>query len=167
MRKRFWIIPAAAVLCAAVINLFFIINAHVPSASMEPSIKSGSFVIGDKNAYSKDSPKTGDIIFFKNEAVSNALLIKRIIATPGQRFSMKDGRVYIDDIMLEEPYIESFSDDNFDEVTVPADSFVVLGDNRTESNDSRMWSDPFITKNQIKAKASLVWFPEFKKLDTE
>lgn len=167
MKNRFWIIPATALLCAAIINILFIINAHVPSASMEPTIKGGSFVIGDKNAYSESSPKTGDIIFFKKEDVSDALLIKRIIATPGQRFSMVDGRVYVDDVMLDEPYIENFSDDDFNEVTVPDDSYIVLGDNRVESSDSRVWDDPFVEKDQIKAKANLVWFPEIKKLDTE
>lgn len=167
MKNRFWIIPATAVVCAAIINIFFITNAHIPSSSMEPTVKSGSFVIGDKNSYRNSSPQTGDIIFFKKEDVSDALLIKRIIATPGQRFSMEDGRVYIDGILLDEPYIDSFSGDDFEEITVPEDSYIVLGDNRAESNDSRMWDEPFIKKDQIKAKANLVWFPEFEKLDTE
>lgn len=129
---------------------------------MKPTIDSGSFVIGSKLAYLTAEPKVGDIVFFKNEDISSSLLIKRIIATPGMRFSMKDGRVYINGQLLDEEYITDFGESTFDEITVPDDCFILLGDNRTESNDSRYWDDPFVKRKDIKAKATFIWFPKFK-----
>lgn len=165
-KKTLWIC-ACAILLAAVINLFFIINAYIPSSSMSPTIDEGCFVIGNRLAYTKNGPESGDIVLFKNTEVSDSILIKRVIALPGQSFSMKNGRVYINGEALDEPYIDVFSDDNYDEVVVPEDSYILLGDNRKESTDSRHWDDPYVTKDQIKAKATLMWFPKFKVIDTE
>ncbi len=167
MKKKVWLIPALAIVSAAIINFFFIINARIPSGSMESTIDSGSFVIGNRLAYFARDPQAGDIVFFRDEEITSSLLIKRVIATPGMRFAVRDGRVYINGELIDEEYVDHFGKDDFDEITVPEDCYVVLGDNRTESNDSRHWEDPFITKKQIKAKATYVWFPQLKKLDTE
>lgn len=167
MKKKAWLIPLVAIACAAVINLFFIVNAHISSNSMAPTMESGSFVIGNRLKYVFGEPRQGDVVFFRNEEVSSSLLVKRVIATPGMRFEMKNGRVYINGKLLDEPYVKEFGSDSFDEVTVPDNSYIVLGDNRTESNDARRWKDPFITKDQIKAKATFIWFPKLKSIDTE
>ena len=164
MKRKKLLIPLFAILAAAVINLIFIINARIPSGSMAPTINEDSFVIGNRLAYLTSEPKLGDVVFFKNKEVSSFLLIKRIIATPGDRFKMVKGRVYIDGMLLEEDYIDDFGCDDFDEITVPDGCYLMLGDNRCESNDSRYWENPFISKEQIKAKATLVWLPEFKKI---
>jgi len=167
MNKRLLLIAASAIFLAAIINLFFIVNAYIPSSSMAITIEKGSFVIGNRLSYLNSAPECGDIVFFKKDSISKATLIKRIIATPGQRFSMADGRVYINGALLEEPYVHEFSDEDFNEITVPENSYIVLGDNRMESEDSRSWEDPYITKENIKAKAKLMWFPKFKIIDTE
>lgn len=167
MRKKALIIPLVAIACAAVINLLFVVNARVQSGSMEPTVESESFVIGNRLAYLLDEPRQGDVVFFKNESVSSALLVKRIIATPGMRFEIRAGRVYTDGKMLEEPYVKEFGNENFEAVTVPENAYIVLGDNRTESKDARHWESPFITRAQIKARAAFMWFPEFKRIDAE
>lgn len=156
-----------AIACAGVINFFFIINAHVPSASMEPTLNSGCFVIGNRLAYLSESPQLGDVVFFKKDDVSPSLLVKRIVALPGMRFAMKDGKVYLNGEPIDEEYIDELGDSDYDEITVPDGCYLVLGDNRRESNDSRYWQDPFVKQDQIKAKATLVWFPEFKNIYTE
>ena len=74
-------IPAAAV--AWILLTFFIVNAAIPSASMEPTLMTGSRVIGNRLAYHKESPKRGDIIIFRFPDNPNIYYIKRLIGLPG------------------------------------------------------------------------------------
>lgn len=159
------LIPIAAIVCAAVINLCFIVNAHIPSGSMEPMVAEGSFVLGMRGDFTDGSLNNGDIVFFHKKTESEHLLIKRVIALPQQTFEMRQGRVYVDGKLLDEPYIAEFSSDDYPLTCVPDGACIVLGDNRTASTDSRYFDDPFIYLEDIAAKAELTWFPKFKKLD--
>jgi len=159
------LIPALAIALAAAINTFWLINAYVPSESMEPNIPKKSMALGLRTAYNAELPQTGDVIFFRHEELGNNLLVKRVVALPGQTVAIEAGRVYIDGDILEEPYIEEFSQDNFGLLRVPKDCYFVLGDNRLLSRDSRYWDEPYVHREEIVGKAVWVWFPQFNKLN--
>lgn len=159
------LIPLAAIGLAAVINLCFVVNAHIPSGSMEPTIGEGAFVLGIRGDFTDGSLQNGDIIFFHKNTESEHLLIKRVIALPRQTFEMRQGRVYIDGTPLDEPYIPEPSSDDYPLTQVPEGACIVLGDNRTASTDSRYFEDPFVYLEDVVARAELTWFPKFKKLD--
>lgn len=164
-RWRRILLPAVAVFSAAVLNTFLLLNAYVPSSSMEPTIPSGAMVLGNRLAYSGNVPQVGDVVFFHHsETGERRWLVKRVIAVPGQTFAVASGRVYIDGQLLEEEYVDEFSDDDYPVTLVPEDCYIVLGDNRRESNDSRFWGDPFVRREDVRAKGMFVYFPKFYKL---
>lgn len=164
-RWRRILLPAAAVFGAAVLNTFLLLNAYVPSCSMEPTIPSGVMVLGNRLAYSGNVPQVGDVVFFHHpETGEHRWLVKRVIAVPGQTFAVASGRVYIDGQLLEEEYVEEFSKDDYPATLVPEDCYIVLGDNRRESIDSRFWDDPFVRREDVHAKGMFIYFPKFYKL---
>lgn len=159
-KDRWWLLPLLAVALAAFLNLFILINAHVPSGSMEPTISTGALLVGDRTAYLRGEPRTGDVVLFRHQSeFGRDIIIKRIIALPGQTFSMENGRVYLDGKLLDEPYITEFSTDSYPETVVPEGCYLVLGDNRLDSYDSRFWADPFVRREELLARALLVYFP--------
>ncbi|MDY2906999.1 MAG: signal peptidase I [Eubacteriales bacterium] len=153
------VIPLSAVALAAAVNFLLIVNAVVPSASMEPTVPEGALVVGSRLAYLNRSPKAGDIIIFTHKEFPGKLLIKRVAATEGQRFAVTDGAVYIDG----KPMGDAPGDD-FPEVIVPAGMLVVLGDNRAHSKDSRYWDDPFVRVSDVRARAEFMYYPRFAAL---
>lgn len=160
IKDRWWLLPLLAMAAAIVVNLFILVNAYVPSGSMEPTIPTGALMVGDRTAFLREGPQTGDVVLFRNEAeFGRKILVKRVVALPGQIFSMENGRVYIDGRLLEEEYIAEFSCDCYPETVVPEDCYVVLGDHRTRSNDSRFWNDPFVRREDLLARALFTYFP--------
>lgn len=164
--KRFrpLLIPAAAILLAALLNTFLLMNIHVPSGSMEPTIPSGSMILGSRIAYRFREPMVGDVIVFRHPASGGRLLIKRVIAVPGQTFAIREGRVYLDGQLLPEEYVIDFSADDYPETLIPEGCYLVLGDNRPASMDSRVWDDPFVRREDILAQALFVYYPKFLRL---
>ena len=159
-KDRWWLLPLLAAAFAAFLNLFIFLNARIPSGSMEPTIATGSLVLGDRTAYKRGDPKTGDVVFFRHESeFDEKILVKRVIALPGQTFSMVDGRVYLDGVLLDEPYVAEFSSDDYPPTVVPRGCYIVLGDLRTNSNDARFWTNPFLKRKEILARAMFVYFP--------
>ena len=113
---------------ALIITLFRFVFflGYVPTASMEPTLNAGSFVLGIRCF---DALETGDIIIFRH---NGAILVKRIAAKGGDAIVHRDSPV-----------------------TVPENCFYVLGDNANCSCDSRYWDEPFIVKADILAKVIL------------
>ncbi len=161
MRKkdRWWLLPLAAMVIAILINLFLLVNAYVPSGSMEPTLPTGALMLGDRTAFRRGEPQTGDVVLFRHPEFGDKILVKRVIALPGQVFSMENGRVYLDGQLLEEDYVPEFSADSYPVTVVPEDCYVVLGDHRTNSNDSRYWADPFVHREDLLARALFTYFP--------
>lgn len=154
------------VVVVLIVNNFLLINAKIPSESMEQTIMTGDRVFGNRLAYVFGEPERYDIIIFKYPDNEKELFIKRIIGMPGETVEIKDGKVYING--SKDPLDDSFTPEtpvgDYGPYTVPADSYFVLGDNRNYSKDSRFWNNPYVAEDKILGKAVLKYFPGIKLL---
>lgn len=153
----------AAVAIALFLKTFVIINATVPTGSMENTIMPGDCIMGFRLAYTFSEPKRGDIIIFKYPDDETQKYVKRIIGLPGDTVTIEDGEIYINGSAT--PYQESYLKEEWIiatgpyEFEVPEDSYLVLGDNRNDSKDARYWSNSYVSKDEIIGKAEFVYFP--------
>ena len=127
------------VILAVLLGAFFLRTPQVSGPSMEPKIESGEYVLIDTLAYRFGTPKRGDILAFRHDGDPTELLIKRVIGLPGDRIRIERGNVYVNGVHLNEPYVHFPDTRTFSEITVPARSVYVLGDNRAQSEDSRFF----------------------------
>ena len=117
---------------------------YVSSGSMLPTLEVNDRLVIDKLTYRWSNPERGHIIIFspteklKQKNVRDTL-IKRVIGLPGEKVEIKQGRVYINDGLLPEKYIAENLRYQWGPVTVPAKSYLVMGDNRDYSYDGRYW----------------------------
>lgn len=161
-----WVgVIVAAVLFALFINLFIIVNATVPTSSMETTIMRDDRVFGFRLAYLFDEPQRGDIVIFKFPDDEKLLYIKRLIGMPGDTVEIYDGKVFINGEELPEPYLEVVTQGTFGPYEVPEDSYFMMGDNRNNSADSRYWDHTFLHRDKIVGKAVIKYFPTIKKLN--
>lgn len=131
----------------------------VQSGSMEPTIMTKDVVIANALAYRARTPQRGDIVYVQNEQTNGELYVKRIVGMPGETVSFQDGYVYIDGQKLDEAYISDDVETNCDKTfEVPEGCYLVLGDNRENSLDSRYWENPYVERADIKGKI-IVNFP--------
>jgi signal peptidase I len=129
-------------LLAAVI--FVLVNTltgryEVQSISMEPTLHEGQYLIVSKFAYWLKPPQRGDIVVLDPpDQRSSIPYIKRIIGLPGERVEVRNGRVWIDGVALNEPYVSGpvLYERTFE---LRPDEYLVLGDNRNNSSDSHVW----------------------------
>ncbi len=160
-----------AVVIVLILNNFVIINALVPSESMEDTIMTGDRIFGFRLAYQLKEPERYDIVIFKypDDPEQKELYIKRVIGLPGETVNIRDGKVYIDDST--EPLDDSFCPEkpigDFGPYTVPEGCYFMLGDNRNVSKDSRFWENTYVRKNKIVGKAIIRYFPSIKLLTGE
>ena len=156
---------AAIVLASYLLRTFVFQSYEIPSASMEETIMTGDLVFSEKVSYRFGDPEPGDIVTFEDPEIPSRTLIKRVIATEGQTVDLKDGSVYIDGLKQFEPYTDgkpSYPLANSSEeitypYTVPAGEVWVMGDNRTNSQDSRYFGS--VPVSSISGKAVLVYWP--------
>lgn len=174
-----------ALAVALFLQNFIIVNATIPSESMENTIMTGDRIIGNRLAYKFGDPKRYDIIIFKYPDNEKQLFIKRLIGLPGETVVISDGKVYIispdtvttntsDDALMEDPYMLGdciLLDDSFCPETpigggsydgvfrVPEEGYFMLGDNRNHSKDSRFWTNKYVTRKQILGKAVFRYWP--------
>ena len=134
---------------------------NVPSSSMEPNINSNSRLILSLVSYIRNDVNRGDIIVF---TLGNTQYVKRVIGLPGDKVKCIQGIIYVNDIELEENYLAEHNTSDFEEVSVPSDSYFVLGDNRDNSFDSRYWNNPFVSKDMIIGKIIAEIAPKFRLL---
>ncbi len=128
---------------------------RIKGHSMEPNFHDGELILTNKISYQLHNPQRGDVIVFRAPMEEDKDYIKRIIGLPGERVMVKDGKVYINGHRLEEPYLSSsvvtqgsYYLPEGQEKIVPPKSYVVMGDNRPFSSDSREWG-PVPYKNII------------------
>lgn len=135
---------------------------YIPSGSMLPTLQINDRLIIDKVSYHFKDPQRGDIVVFSpTEALERQnfkdAFIKRIIGLPGDKVEVRNGRVFVNDKVKEEKYIEEEPRYNWGPVTVPADSYLVLGDNRNNSYDSHYWG--FVPREKIIGRAAVRFWP--------
>lgn len=152
----------AAVL-AFVLKNYVIINATVPTGSMEHTIEPGDDLFGLRLAYINSEPQRGDIIIFRFPDNEEKKFVKRVIGLPGENVKIMEGKIYIDnsETPLQEDYLkeEWIKGTGPFEYQIPEDSYLVLGDNRNDSLDARYWENTYVTKNQIIGKAYVIYYP--------
>ena len=160
-----WIktILLAAVLAGAV-NSFLIVNAEVPTGSMENTIMTGDRILALRTSYWFDEPEAGDIAVFRypDDPTGKTLYVKRIIGTEGDVVEVEDGEVYVNGEMLTEGYIAETTVGDFGPYLVPEDSYFMMGDNRNHSLDSRYWDNKFVHEDEILGKVVLRYYKGFK-----
>jgi len=128
-----------AIACALIVRGAFFRVYAIPSASMAPTLQPGDqIVVTPFRVPFASEPRRGDVVVFRSPFRSNELLIKRIIATPGDLVASEHGHVTIGGHLLGEPYAQGVSGAIAPQI-VPAGCFFVAGDNRENSWDSRTW----------------------------
>ena len=182
------------IVVAVFIITFCVQPFRIPSGSMEPTLLVGDFLLVDKQGIATGDagllPSTrirrGEIIVFHFPVDPSIHLVKRVVGMPGDHLKLRNGRVFINDVLLPESYAvyrpsmpdgyrDNFprlqnADPNIDsrwwirmrgliddgELIIPADNYFVLGDNRNNSEDSRYWG--FVPREAIVGQPLLVYF---------
>ena len=129
----------------------------ITSGSMIPALEVKDRLIVSK-VYNTDNLEYGDIILFKNDKYKDKTLIKRLIGKPGDKIEIINGTVFRNGQQLQEDYVKNNEKYN-GTFEVPEDKFFFLGDNRAESDNSRYWDDPYVSKDDIDAKAQIKYYP--------
>ena len=142
--------------------LFLVINGltarvRVDGPSMEPSFFDRDRIVVSKVSYMLGDIQRGDVIVFPAPVDPEEDYIKRVIGLPGDHIRIAGGYVYINDVALEEPYIQAPPLSNMQEMIVPDNSVFVMGDNRNVSSDSRAWGS--LPIDDIIGKAVFVYWP--------
>ena len=169
-----------AVILALFVRTFVVQAFKIPTGSMENNLLIGDHLLVNKFVFAPthtaleravlpiDSIRRGDVIVFKYPEEPERDFIKRVIGLPGETIELRKKRVYIDNSLLDEPYVhflvppDDEEDGYFDvrvqygPVTVPEGHYFMMGDNRDNSQDSRYWG--FLPQEYIKGRALFVYF---------
>jgi len=161
-----WVaVIVGAVLVALVVKTFLVQAFRIPSESMDPTLITGDRVLVNKLSYRLHDVNRGDVVVFDRPKNlpggpdDPKDLIKRVIGLPGDTVFARDGRVYVNDRPLKEPYLPAgTSTVNMDQpVTVPKGKVWVMGDNRGNSQDSRVFGP--IPEDSIVGRAFMIMWP--------
>lgn len=148
------------------LRTFVVGTYEIPSGSMLDTIQIGDRVFSEKVSYYFNDPQQGDIITFADPENTQRTLIKRVVAVGGQTVDLKDGHVYVDGKKLDEPYTEgkqslplttAYGVTITYPYTVPDGYLWVMGDNRTNSADSRYFGA--ISKDSVTGHANFTFWP--------
>ncbi len=124
---------------------------------MLPNIENGEYIMVNKASYLFKQPERGEVVIFHSPRNSDSDLIKRIIGIPGDTIEIKNGKVFINDSPLIEPYILEQPNYELSRQVIPPDRYFVLGDNRNNSADSHTgWLMP---EENIVGKAWISYWP--------
>ncbi len=159
------LVIVGAIVVAFLVKTFLVQAFQIPSASMHPTLLEGDRVLVNKLSYDLHDVNRGDVVVFARPKSMNAGpndpddLIKRVIGLPGDTVQTKDGHVYIDGRELDEPYLaeDTVSDGIDDPVTIPEGHLWVMGDNRGDSQDSRVFGP--IPEDDVVGRAFLIMWP--------
>lgn len=165
---RDWLVALSiAIVAMVLLTQFVIVNARIPSASMEDTIMTGDRVIGLRFAYWFRDVERGDIVIFKYPDDESQLFVKRVIGLPGDTIEIKEGKIYIDGSAepLSEEYLKEAPRTDLEVSNgvyqVPEGCYFMLGDNRNYSKDSRYWENKYVARDKIIGEAWLRVYPNF------
>lgn len=156
---KFVLIAAAIVFP---IRLFIAQPFVVSGASMEPTFHNGQYLIVDELSYRLESPQRGDVIIFRYPKNPKEFFIKRIIGLPGESVAISGDKITItrkdgSTLSLEEPYIVNHGNGSDNLYKLSDEEYFVMGDNRPESSDSRVWGP--LPRDNIVGRAFLRLLP--------
>lgn len=144
---------------------FFVAEPHrVDGNSMLPNFHHGDYIITNKLLTKLGEPQRGEVVILKNPRKPDEAFIKRIIGLPGDRIKIQADQVYINDQLINEPYLlfglptptGAFLSEG-EEITVPDGQYFVIGDNRSGSSDSRDWGT--VKREALIGQAWLRYWP--------
>jgi signal peptidase I len=165
------VLAVVAIAVALLIQAFLVKPYRIPSESMEDTLLIGDRVLVDRVSWRFSQPQRGDIVVF-HPPFAGPVLIKRIVGMPGDEISLRDGAVYVDGKPLDEPYVRIGDEggpeptEPFDNglpwslqepYTVPDGNYFVMGDNRTDSGDSREFGP--VPRGQLVGQAFARYWP--------
>ncbi len=152
-----------------VVYLFLLQPHQVNGQSMEPNFQSGEYVLTDKISYKLGEPKRGDVVVFHAPEAAHCPqgtgcdFIKRVLGLPGETIEVRDNHIYVNSVVLEEPYIPDTFRTDAGQATknkmiyLGTNEYFVCGDNRPYSSDSRAWGP--IQKSDIIGRAFFRYWP--------
>lgn len=148
----------------AVVYIFLFQPHQVDGKSMEPNFHNAEYILTDKISYRISSPKRGDVVVFHSPQDAGTDFIKRIVGVPGDLVMVKDGYFYLNGTRLDEEYINDpgkvapgrFMREGAT-AEVPNGQYLVMGDNRLHSSDSREWG--FVPRTNIVGRAFFRYWP--------
>jgi len=152
-----------SILIAGVLAFFiitFVVQSFVVEGpSMEPSFSHGERLFVNKFIYRFREPERGEIIVFEPRGAPSNKFIKRVIGLPGEEIEMRDGNVYVDGDKLEEDYTQDPPRRSYGPYEVEEEELFVLGDNRSNSSDSRFPHVGMVEYDSVAGKAFWVYWP--------
>ncbi len=170
------VIAVVAIGLALVIQAFLVKPYRIPSPSMVDTLLPGDRVLVDRISYRFKEVERGDIVVFRYPENRDVAFIKRVVGLPGDRLLARDGRLYVNGLPLDEPYVHRTAGATdpttpagpvagttmnrpwslATEYTVPAGYYFMMGDNRTNSDDSRVWG-PVPARDVIGSAFFIYW----------
>lgn len=155
-----WVISIVIAVVLALFIRYFIVELYlVEGPSMQPTLISHERLVVNKFIYRFREPEKGEILVFRYPKDPSRDFIKRVIAVAGDTIEIKDGRVFVNQQLLNEPYILDKTRGSYPLSTVPEGHIFVMGDNRNNSEDSRFRDVGFVPLDLIKGKAMMVFWP--------
>ncbi|MFZ5596298.1 MAG: signal peptidase I [Bacillota bacterium] len=144
---------------ALILSMVFVFRFfYVPTGSMEPTLKANDRIVVNMMGYKYREPRRGDIVVFKYPLNKNRDYVKRLIGMPGEEVEIKNSKVFINGKELKEDYLPpGVQCRNYGPVTVPENNYLMLGDNRANSEDSRMWGT--LPRELVMGKAVMIFWP--------
>ena len=152
------VIVAAAFAIALLVQAFLVKPFTIHQVSMRPTLEDGDRILLNRLTYHFRGPARGDIIVLHSPISMNEDLVKRIVGVAGDRLSVAGGKLYVNGVAQDEPYLlEQNFDGEMPETTVPSGEVFVMGDNRNNSGDSRLFGP--ISTDSIIGSAFVVYWP--------
>ncbi len=163
VKTQIVVIVLLSILTFAILSNFVFLSGVVWSESMENTLKVDERFIGARLYYKLgNTPQRFDVVVFESPDDDSRLMVKRVIGVGGDKVQIEDGELYINEVLVKEPYLKEKMLGQFGPCEVPEGSYLLLGDNRNRSSDARTWENTFVTIDNIRAKAMYVYYPRAK-----